>query len=104
MFRSLRGKPVIKPAEIPKRLKMARVGADLSRVQAAQALDVNERTLSSWETGRTMIPFDKALALCDLYQVNIGELSGDLDYQLSLQDLNHANARLEELLEELRRR
>jgi DNA-binding XRE family transcriptional regulator len=104
MFRSLRGKPVIEPAEIPKRLKMARVGADLSRVQAAQALDVNERTLSSWETGRTMIPFDKALALCDLYQLNIGELSGDLDYQLRLQDLNHANARLEELLEELRRR
>jgi len=95
---------VIEPAEIPKRLKMARVGADLSRVQAAQALNVNERTLSSWETGRTMIPFDKALALCDLYQLNIGELSGDLDYQLRLQDLNHANARLEELLEELRRR
>jgi transcriptional regulator with XRE-family HTH domain len=104
MFRSLRGKPVIEAAEIPKRLKMARVGADLSRVQAAQALNVNERTLSSWETGRTMIPFDKALALCDLYQLNIGELSGDLDYQLRLQDLNHANARLEELLEELRRR
>jgi transcriptional regulator with XRE-family HTH domain len=94
---------VIDPENIPKKLRMARTGADLSRAEVASRLGVNERTMSSWENGKTDITLTKTLQLCAIYDVSIGELVGDLEYQFALQVLKQTNEELKELRGEIER-
>ena len=94
---------MIDPENIPKKLRMARTGANLSRAEVATRLSVNERTMSSWENGKTDITLSKALQLCSIYDVSIGELVGDLEYQFALDVLKTTNEQLKELRGEIER-
>lgn len=51
-------------------LKAARVNAELKQIDTANALDVDKKTVSSWEKGRTMPAADKVEALCALYGIS----------------------------------
>ena len=50
-------------------LKAARVNAGLSQKEAAKRLDVSNKTLHSWESGKTFPGADMIDALCDLYGI-----------------------------------
>lgn len=50
-------------------LKAARVNAGLSQKEAAQALDVSNKTLCAWESGKRFPAADKIDAICNLYGI-----------------------------------
>ena len=50
-------------------LKAARVNAGLSQKEAAKRLGVSNKTLHSWESGKTFPSADKIDALCALYGI-----------------------------------
>lgn len=50
-------------------LKAARVNANLSQKEAAQKLDISNKTLCSWENGGSFPPANKIPEICDLYGV-----------------------------------
>lgn len=51
-------------------LKAARVNAELKQIDTANALNVDKKTVCSWEKGRTMPDSDKVAALCALYGIS----------------------------------
>lgn len=51
-------------------LKAARVNAGLSQKEAAKKLNVSNKTLHSWESGKTFPAAHKIDALCDLYGIS----------------------------------
>ena len=51
-------------------LKAARVNAGLSQKEAAKRLVVSNKTLHSWECGKTFPAADMIDALCDLYGIS----------------------------------
>ena len=52
-------------------LASARVNANMTQLEVAQALGVTKHTIINWEKGRTQIPFSKLAILCDMYQAPI---------------------------------
>lgn len=50
-------------------LEAARVNAKLTQEEAAKALKVTKKTISSWENGKTFPKTDKIDAICTLYQI-----------------------------------
>lgn len=55
-------------------LKAARVNAGFTQKQAAEKLGVSNKTLSSWEKGKTAPDWTKVSALCELYGRTYDEL------------------------------
>lgn len=51
-------------------LKAARVNAGLSQKEAAEALNVSNKTLCAWENSKTFPAADKIDAICNLYGVS----------------------------------
>ena len=58
------------------RLKELRKEKKLSQKEMAEALGVNEKTVSRWENGESTIKSDKAQALADYFSVPVGYLLG----------------------------
>ena len=58
------------------RLKELREEKRLSQKEIAEALGVNEKTVSRWENGESTIKSDKAQALADYFGVSVGYLLG----------------------------
>ena len=56
-------------------LEAARVNAGLSQKEVAKSLGVSNKTVSSWENGKTFPKGDKILKLCDLYGVPFDNLN-----------------------------
>ena len=56
-------------------LEAARVNAGLSQKEVATALGVSNRTISSWENGKTFPSFEKINKLCELYRVSLDNLN-----------------------------
>ena len=61
------------------RLKELREEKRLSQKEIAEALGVNEKTVSRWENGESTIKSDKAQALADYFSVPVGYLLGYSD-------------------------
>lgn len=55
-------------------LKAARVNVHMSQKDAAQAIGVSNKTLCSWENGRTTPTADRIPVICDLYGVPYDQL------------------------------
>ena len=58
-------------------LRIARILADISQVEAAQKLGVAQPTLRNWETGTTRFSPAMLRAMCKLYQVKPEDLAYD---------------------------
>ena len=56
-------------------LEAARVNAEMSQKQAAEALGVSTTTILKWEKGITMPPIDKAIALAGLYSMPLENIN-----------------------------
>lgn len=52
-------------------LAAARVNANMTQDQVAQAVGVSKCTIVNWEKGRTSIPFDTLVKLCGIYDAPI---------------------------------
>lgn len=64
-------------------LASARVNANMTQSEVAQALGVTKQTIINWEKGRTQIPFSKLVILCDMYQAPIDIIFIPSDLTLS---------------------
>ena len=51
-------------------LEAARVNVKLTQEEAAKALNVTKKTISSWENGKTFPKTDKIEAICALYRID----------------------------------
>lgn len=56
-------------------LRAARVNAGYSQKEAADLLEVSNKTLGNWENGITFPPADKIIAICNLYGVSYDNLN-----------------------------
>lgn len=64
---------------IPNNLRQCRKDRGLRQEQVAAALSLKNKTLiSRWERGRAIPNLINVLKLCDLYEVSITDLFGDL--------------------------
>lgn len=55
-------------------LKAARVNANLTQSQAAAALNITQRTIVSWENGKTSPSINQFEKLCKIYNVPIDNI------------------------------
>lgn len=56
-------------------IKAARVNVGLSQKEAAERLDVSNKTLGNWENGITFPPVDKIPDICELYGMSYDMLN-----------------------------
>ena len=56
-------------------IKAARVNVGLSQKEAADRLNVSNKTLGNWENGITFPPADKIQDICELYGVSYDHLN-----------------------------
>ena len=52
-------------------LAAARVNANMTQEQAANAINVSKATIYSWENGKSKIPFESLVNLCNVYKFPI---------------------------------
>ena len=57
-------------------LKAARVNANVTRKEAAKAVEVDPQTIYNWESGKTTPGIGKFRALCQLYGVSMTDIKG----------------------------
>ena len=55
-------------------LKMLRVGKGLRQTDVALALNVNRKTVSAWEQGKSLPAVDMIDAICELYGVSYDDI------------------------------
>jgi DNA-binding XRE family transcriptional regulator len=55
-------------------LKAARVNAGYKQKEVSELLDISNKTICSWEKGKTVPKVDMVNKLCELYKVNYDDL------------------------------
>ena len=55
-------------------LKMLRVSKNLLQTDVAAALNVNRKTVSAWEKGKSLPAVDKIDAICQFYGVSYDDI------------------------------
>ena len=55
-------------------LKMLRVGKGLKQTDLAIALNVNRKTISAWEQGKSLPAVDKIDAICEFFGVGYDDI------------------------------
>ena len=53
----------------------ARMNRRLSQKQAAKKLNVSNKTLGNWESGKTVVPANKIDDICNLYGCTYDEIN-----------------------------
>lgn len=65
--------------KIGKFIAMRRKKVDLTQVQLAEKLDITDRAVSKWETGRALPDSSIMLSLCDILKITVNDLlSGEV--------------------------
>lgn len=55
-------------------LKMLRIGKNLLQTDVANRLNVNRKTVSAWEKGKSLPTVDKIDAICELFGVSYDDI------------------------------
>ena len=55
-------------------LKMLRIGKGLKQTDVGIALNVNRKTVSAWEQGKSLPSVDKIDAICEFYGVSYDDI------------------------------
>jgi DNA-binding XRE family transcriptional regulator len=58
-------------------LRWARIRADKTTTEVAEALGVSAQTIRNWEADANPIPLDKAVEFCKIVAIDIKELTGE---------------------------
>lgn len=56
-------------------LKAARVNAGYSQKQAAEVLNISNKTLCKWENGESVPNVRQVMSLCELYKVTYDDIN-----------------------------
>lgn len=90
-------------AELGKRIKQARLEADMSQLQVAIILGVSDKTISGYESGRISPAVDKLHNLADLFKKPLSFFFGHdpKDYRIAAR-LRAVEVTMRELREQLR--
>jgi transcriptional regulator with XRE-family HTH domain len=86
---------------IGKKLKKKRIEVKLSQEKIAEKLDVDYRQIYYYETGKSKIPLDNLLKLCEFFNVDIYYFLGDIkkEKQENLSVINYPdNPELEKII------
>lgn len=67
------------------RMKDLKEDADLTQKQVAEVIGVSVNHYGKYERGETDIPFEKAIALAEFYQVSLDYLAGRTNFKQGLQ-------------------
>ena len=62
------------------RLRELRIGANMTRVQLSERLNVSIRLISYWEAGKRECSFDMLIAIADIFDTTVDYLIGRTDY------------------------
>ncbi|WP_343209728.1 helix-turn-helix transcriptional regulator [Anaerolentibacter hominis] len=91
--------------DIGSRIKHARLDADLTQEQAAEALGVSRQTISNWENEKTYPDIRSVVRMSDLYKISLDHLlreekpmSDYLDYLADSTDVVESKNRLSRLI------
>ena len=60
--------------EIGSKIKNARIQANFTQEQVAEALSVSRQTISNWETGKTYPDIVSVVKMSDLYNISLDRL------------------------------
>ena len=78
--------------KIGKFIAECRKKANLTQMQLAEKLNITDRAVSKWETGKTMPDTSIMLELCDILGINVNELlSGE---RINMENNNEKNEQL----------
>lgn len=66
-----------RPLNLAEKLKQTRQQQNLTQSEVANRLNVSRKTISSWETGRSLPNFDLVNQLADLYHIPTSQLISD---------------------------
>ena len=78
--------------KIGKFIAERRRSVGLTQAQLAEKLDITDRAISKWETGRTMPDSSLMLELCDILEITVNDLlSGE---EISMENNNQKNEQL----------
>lgn len=58
------------------RLRTIRIEKGFTQEELAKKMNVSQKTISSWETGRTSPKFEESRRLCELYDCTLEYLTG----------------------------
>ena len=79
--------------KIGKFIAECRKKQNLTQAQLAEKLDITDRAISKWETGKAMPDFDIMLDLCDILEIKVNELlCGEMI------EIEHKDEQLNELI------
>ena len=59
---------------IDKKLRNARMNAEMTQEQAAEKINVSRQTISNWERGKSLPDIISLIKISDLYQMSLDEL------------------------------
>lgn len=62
--------------EFKDNLRILRTKADLSQAELAEKIGINQKTISSWEIGRTEPSINEVIMLCKIFHCPIEDLTG----------------------------
>lgn len=85
------------PFSLFRNIKRARVMAELSQRELATKLDLSDKTVSAYETGRAIPPTPTLARISEITGVSISDL-------LEIKETNHAENRISRKLNELSQR
>lgn len=96
-----------KPDKISKKIRQARVEADLSQKELAGALKLSDRTISAYEQGRAMPPLDTLQDISNLTHKSINyfldedvETQADFDLQVKIKKIEIELLQIKKALKE----
>ena len=63
-----------------KRLRELRTGANMTRAELSEKLNVSVRLISYWETGKRECSFDMLIAIAEIFDTTVDYLIGRTEY------------------------
>ena len=88
---------------VGERIKKLRVSKNMSQYDLGNKLFVSDKTISSWETNRTLPTIDLIIKICDIFNVSLYNFieeknNNDIEMEIKIQTNNLENNRIKNLI------
>ena len=88
---------------VGERIKKLRVSKNMSQYDLGNKLFVSDKTISSWETNRTLPTIDLIIKICDIFNVSLYNFieeknNNDIEMEIKIQTNNLENNRIKSLI------
>lgn len=61
--------------QTPELIKSIRLSQNLNQTEFAEKIGVSQNRVSQWESGKQSIRFDRAMEICEMFNVDLCKLS-----------------------------